>query len=136
MPNYDTEPDYDDVSCLISDSGPRRPSTAKSRSRCSGTGRASAGNRRPKARSWTPRNRATGLSCATPTFVPSAATRSLPDASQDAATEAADGMVSWNDAEVAAGRTPLEVVQQSLVVLHQIATELAQARRAEPRSHW
>jgi len=57
----------------------------------------------------------------------------LPESERDAATEAADGMVSWNDDDVAAGRTPLEVLQQSLEVLHSIATELAEARRVVPR---
>ena len=56
----------------------------------------------------------------------------LPESERDKATHAADGMVSWNDEEVASGRSPLEVLQESLEVLHAMATELAEARRVQP----
>jgi cytochrome P450 len=57
----------------------------------------------------------------------------LPEEWQAAATEGADGMVSWNDEDVAAGRSPMEVLQSSLRALSGIAVELAQQRRSIPR---
>ena len=52
---------------------------------------------------------------------------------RERATEAADGMVSWGDEEVRAGREPAELLTESLVTLINVALDLAEARRAEPR---
>jgi len=46
----------------------------------------------------------------------------------------ADGMVSWADEEVAAGREPGEVLNESLVSLLMMGLELAEERRANPRN--
>jgi cytochrome P450 len=46
----------------------------------------------------------------------------------------ADGMVSWADEEVAAGREPGEVLNESLVSLLTMGLELAEERRANPRA--
>lgn len=46
----------------------------------------------------------------------------------------ADGMVSWADEEVAAGREPGEVLNESLVSLLTMGIELAEERRANPRA--
>ncbi len=51
---------------------------------------------------------------------------------RDEATRCADGMVSWADPEIAAGREPMEVIGQSLFGLRTIAMELADQRRAKP----
>lgn len=53
--------------------------------------------------------------------------------SRDIATHAADGMVSWADDEVLAGREPAELMTESLMQLINVALDLAEARRAEPR---
>ena len=45
----------------------------------------------------------------------------------------ADGMVSWADEDVAAGREPGEVLNDSLVGLLMMGMELAEERRADPR---
>lgn len=45
----------------------------------------------------------------------------------------ADGMVSWADEEVAAGREPGEVLNESLVSLLMIGMELAEERRNNPQ---
>lgn len=45
----------------------------------------------------------------------------------------ADGMVSWNDEDVAAGREPGELLSDSLVGLLMMGMELAEQRRAHPR---
>ena len=47
-------------------------------------------------------------------------------------TRYADGMVSWADPEIAAGREPMEVIGQSLFGLRSAAIELADQRRAKP----
>jgi cytochrome P450 len=44
----------------------------------------------------------------------------------------ADGMVSWADEDVAAGREPGEVLNESLVALLMMGMELAEERRASP----
>ncbi|GGF08739.1 cytochrome P450 [Williamsia phyllosphaerae] len=57
----------------------------------------------------------------------------LDESHRDDAAHHADGLVSWNDPAVAAGREPGEVLNESLVALLTMALELAEARRAEPR---
>src|ERR1700682_4114382 len=49
----------------------------------------------------------------------------LPEEEQEEAAHYADGMVSWNDSDVAAGREPGEVLNDSLVGLLTIGLELA-----------
>ena len=56
----------------------------------------------------------------------------LPAEYRDQAAHNADGMVSWADAEVAAGREPGEVLNDSLVGLLSAGIELAERRRADP----
>lgn len=56
----------------------------------------------------------------------------LPTEKRDEAAQHADGMVSWADADVAAGREPGEVLNDSLVGLLTIGLELAEERRAHP----
>ncbi|CAJ1581033.1 cytochrome P450 [[Mycobacterium] wendilense] len=51
---------------------------------------------------------------------------------RDEVTRYADGMVSWADPEIAAGREPMEVIGQSLFGLRTAAIELADQRRAKP----
>jgi cytochrome P450 len=58
----------------------------------------------------------------------------LPADKRDEAVHHADGMVSWADADVAAGREPLAVLNDSLVGLLTIGLELAARRRAHPES--
>jgi cytochrome P450 len=53
--------------------------------------------------------------------------------SRDLATEGADGMVGWGDDEVLAGREPVQLMTDSLMQLINVALDLAEARRAEPR---
>lgn len=56
---------------------------------------------------------------------------------QDKRNEAAhhaDGMVSWADEDVAAGREPGEVLNESLVSLLTMGMELAEERRAHPKA--
>lgn len=53
--------------------------------------------------------------------------------SRDLATQGADGMVSWADDEVLAGREPAELMTESLMQLINVALDLAEARRTEPR---
>jgi cytochrome P450 len=57
----------------------------------------------------------------------------LPDELREEALVHADGMLSWNDADVAAGREPGEVMTDSLVGLLTLGLELAERRRAEPQ---
>ncbi|MCD2194591.1 cytochrome P450 [Actinomycetospora endophytica] len=52
---------------------------------------------------------------------------------REIATRAADGMVSWGDEDVRQGREPAELLTESLMALINVALELAEARRAEPR---
>lgn len=56
----------------------------------------------------------------------------LPPERQEDATHAADGMVSWADEQVAAGREPGTVLTDSLVTLLSIGLDLAEERRARP----
>ncbi len=49
------------------------------------------------------------------------------------ASHFADGMVSWADEDVAAGREPGEVLNEALVGLLMMGMELAEERRANPR---
>jgi cytochrome P450 len=57
----------------------------------------------------------------------------LPAEHREAATAAADGMVSWADEDVRGDREPAELLFQSLMSLHGIAKELAVSRRDNPR---
>lgn len=50
------------------------------------------------------------------------------------ATTAAEEMVAWNDADVAAGRSPMELLNGALVTLLSMGIEFAARRRAEPKS--
>ena len=56
----------------------------------------------------------------------------LPEDRREEAAHHADGMVSWADPDVAAGREPGEVLNDSLVGLITIAFEEVAARRAQP----
>ena len=56
----------------------------------------------------------------------------LPPEHREAAAHGADGMVSWADEEVAAGREAGQVLTDSLVTLLSIGVDLAEARRAKP----
>ena len=56
----------------------------------------------------------------------------LPEEQRDEAAHHADGMVSWADADVAAGREPGQVINDSLVGLLTLGLELAEQRRAAP----
>jgi cytochrome P450 len=58
----------------------------------------------------------------------------LPPENRDEAAHHADGMVSWADPDVAAGREPGEVLNDSLVGLLTIGLELAEQRRVHPES--
>jgi cytochrome P450 len=57
----------------------------------------------------------------------------LPDELREEALVHADGMLSWNDPDVAAGREPGEVMTDSLVGLLTLGLELAERRRTEPQ---
>ncbi|WP_433799851.1 cytochrome P450 [Actinomycetospora sp. CA-084318] len=57
----------------------------------------------------------------------------LPEEHRLSAAHAADGMVSWSDEEVRAGREPAELLNDSLITLISIGIELAEDRRAHPR---
>jgi cytochrome P450 len=56
----------------------------------------------------------------------------LPEEQREQAAHHADGMVSWADPDVAAGREPGEVLNESLVGLITIASEMIAARRDRP----
>ena len=56
----------------------------------------------------------------------------LPVADREVAAHAADGMVSWADEDVAAGREPGTVLNESLVTLLSTGLEFAEFRRANP----
>jgi cytochrome P450 len=58
----------------------------------------------------------------------------LPVERRDEAALHADGMVSWADADVAAGREPGAVVTDSLVGLLTLGLELAEERRTHPKN--
>jgi len=53
---------------------------------------------------------------------------------REQAAHHADGMVSWNDAEVAAGREPGQVLGEALMSLMAMGIELAAERRAHPKN--
>ena len=53
---------------------------------------------------------------------------------REEAAHHADGMVSWADDDVAAGREPGEVLNDSLVGLLTVGLELAEQRRAHPQA--
>jgi cytochrome P450 len=57
----------------------------------------------------------------------------LPQEFRDAAAHNADGMAAWNDPDVAQGRTPGEVLNESLVGNLTIGLEFAELTRACPR---
>jgi cytochrome P450 len=56
----------------------------------------------------------------------------LPVSDRETAAHAADGMVSWADEDVAGGREPGTVLNESLVTLLSLGLELAEFRRATP----
>nr|WP_174267665.1 cytochrome P450 [Nocardioides zeae] len=56
----------------------------------------------------------------------------LDESRRDEAAHHADGMVSWADEDVAAGREPGEVLSDALVTLLTMGMELAEERRAHP----
>ena len=56
----------------------------------------------------------------------------LPEEQRDEAAHHADGMVSWADTDVAAGREPGQVINDSLVGLLTLGLELAEQSRAAP----
>lgn len=56
------------------------------------------------------------------------------DARREEAAHHADGMVSWADEEVAAGREPGEILTDSLVSLLMLGMDLAAERRAHPKA--
>jgi cytochrome P450 len=56
----------------------------------------------------------------------------LPDEQRELAAHHADGMVSWADPDVAAGREPGEVLNESLIGLITMAFEMVAARREKP----
>lgn len=58
----------------------------------------------------------------------------LPEERREEAARLAEGMVSWADPDVAAGREPAEVLTDSLVGLLDIAITLAQERREKPEN--
>jgi cytochrome P450 len=58
----------------------------------------------------------------------------LPPERREEAAHHADGMVSWADSDVAAGREPGQVLNDSLVGLLTIGLELAEERRAHPQA--
>lgn len=56
----------------------------------------------------------------------------LPPEHRETGAHHADGLVSWNDPDVAAGREPGEILAESLVTLLGLALDLADARRSHP----
>ncbi|GAA5129748.1 cytochrome P450 [Haloechinothrix salitolerans] len=56
----------------------------------------------------------------------------LPDEHREEAAHGADGMVSWADEEVAAGREPGQVVADAMMTLLSLGLDLAAQRRASP----
>jgi cytochrome P450 len=56
----------------------------------------------------------------------------VPPERQEETFHAADGIVSWPDEEVAAGREPGAVINDSLVTLLTVGLDLAEERRARP----
>ncbi len=58
----------------------------------------------------------------------------LPPEQRDETAHHADGVVAWSDPDVAAGREPAEVINDSLIGLLSTGLELAEQRRAHPTS--
>ncbi|MFZ2177887.1 MAG: cytochrome P450 [Rhodococcus sp. (in: high G+C Gram-positive bacteria)] len=58
----------------------------------------------------------------------------LPEDRREEAAHHADGMVSWADEDVAAGREPGEVLSESLVALLSMGMEFAEETRKNPRN--
>lgn len=58
----------------------------------------------------------------------------VPEELRDEAAHHADGAVSWADPDVAAGREPAEVINESLVGMLTIGLELAEQRRSHPEN--
>ena len=56
----------------------------------------------------------------------------VPDEDQEAVLWGVDAAVSWNDAEFLEGRTPLEVVMESMRIMTEIAFRLCAERREQP----
>ena len=56
----------------------------------------------------------------------------VPDEDQEAVMWGVDAAVSWNDPEFLAGRTPLEVVGQSMAIMTEISYRLCAERREQP----
>lgn len=58
----------------------------------------------------------------------------LPPERRDSAAHAADGMVSWGDEDVRAGKEPAELLNDSLITLINYGIDLAEDRRANPQN--
>jgi cytochrome P450 len=56
----------------------------------------------------------------------------VPERDQEAVLWAVDAAVSWNDPEFLAGRTPLEVVTESMTIMTEVAFRLCAERRERP----
>ncbi|MGH2836725.1 MAG: cytochrome P450 [Thermoleophilaceae bacterium] len=56
----------------------------------------------------------------------------VPEEDQDAVLWGVDAAVSWNDPEFLAGRTPLEVVMESMRIMTEVAFRLCAERREQP----
>ena len=56
----------------------------------------------------------------------------VPEEDQEAVLWGVDAAVSWNDHEFLAGRTPLEVVGESMTIMTEIAYRLCAERREQP----
>ncbi|MEA2274151.1 MAG: hypothetical protein QOI98_2859 [Solirubrobacteraceae bacterium] len=56
----------------------------------------------------------------------------VPEQDREAVLWSVDAAVSWNDAEFLAGRTPLEVVGESMMILTQLASRMCVERRERP----
>jgi cytochrome P450 len=56
----------------------------------------------------------------------------VPPEQREAVIHAADTLVGWNDPETLAGRSPLELLTESLVTLHTTARAMAENRRRRP----
>jgi len=55
-----------------------------------------------------------------------------PEADHESLVAHADTLVSWNDAELLAGREPLAVIGEAIAALHEAATAIAADRRRHP----
>ncbi len=56
----------------------------------------------------------------------------VPEEDQEAVLWGVDAAVSWNDPEFLSGRTPLEVVMESMTIMTEIAYRLCAERREQP----